>query len=420
MTNSELAQTVMQRIDVLGQISDEPGCLSRAFCSLASRKAGNLVAGWMRESGMTVSEDAIGNVTGHYPGSSENAKTFILGSHLDVARGAGKFDGPLGVLTGIACVEHLHAQNRRLPFALDVVGFADGDGPRYDAVQLGSRVLAGTFEEPDLKKTDANGVSMAEAIRIYGGNPDRIPATRRDGGQLLGFAEVHIEQGPLLEKKQQPLGIVTAIAGRTQALVRFIGKTGHAGAMPMALRRDALAAAAQYILAVEACTRHYPGLVATVGQLEVHPGGPNVIPGEVRLNLDVRHQVDGARVVACTRLQETAGEVAEKRGVSVEWEVVQDSQSVPCSRDLANVLAKAARTHLVSVMELTSGGTHDAAALGDLTPVVMLFIRCQGGNEHPAEGWVLLEDMEIAIAVMNDFLKLLANQQNPLPAKKQA
>ncbi len=418
MTNSELAQTVMQRIEVLGQISEEPDRLTRTFCSLAMRKANNLVAGWMRDSGMTVSEDAIGNVIGHYPGSSEHAKTFILGSHLDSVRGAGKFDGPLGVLVGLACVEHLHAQKKHLPFAIDVVGFGDGDGLRYDTAYLGSRTLAGTFNEADLNKLDAKGVSMAEAIRGFGGNPDQIKSAKRDRQELLGYAEVHIEQGPVLEKKQQPVGIVTAIAGRTRVRVRFIGQAGHAGTTPMALRRDALVAAAQYILAVEACTRHYPGLVATVGQLEVIPGGSNVIPGEVRLSLDVRHQLDGARGVACTRLQETAGEVAEKRGVSVEWEVQHDAQSVPCSGDLADALAKAARAHIVSVVELTSGAGHDAAAMADLTPAAMLFVRCKGGISHHPDESVMPEDIEIAIAVMNDFLKLLANQQNPIPSKK--
>ena len=175
---------------------------------------------------------------------------------------------------------------------------------------------------------------------------------QRDPQQLLGYAEVHIEQGPVLEKKFQPVGIVTAIAGRTRVRVRFVGQAGHVGTTPMPLRRDALVAASQFILAVEAVTRHYPGLVATVSQLEVLPGGANAIPGEVVLNLDVRHQLDGARGVACARMQETAAEVAQKRGIAVEWNVVHDSQSVPCSRDLANALAKATRTHLVEATEL--------------------------------------------------------------------
>ncbi len=420
MSNAELAKTVMQRIDTLAQISEEPDRLTRTFGSLAMRKANNLVAGWMRDSGMSVSEDAIGNVIGRYPGSNDHAKTFILGSHLDSVRGAGKFDGPLGVLTALACVENLHAQKKQYPFAIKVAGFADGPGVRYDTNYLGSRAMAGTFTDEDLKRVDAQGVNMSDAIRTYGGDPDRIKSARLDPQDVLGYAEVHIEQGPVLEKKQQPVGIVTAIAGRTRARVRFTGQAGHAGTTPMSLRHDALVAAAQFILAVEGCTRHYPGLVATVGQLEVNPGGSNVIPGEVLLSLDVRHQLDGARGVACTRLQETAGEVAQKRGVSVDWEVIHEAQSVPCSRELSNALAKAARTHIVSVVELISGAGHDAAAMGDITPSAMLFVRCKGGISHHPDESVMIEDVEIAIAVMNDFLKLLANQQNPaMGAKKQ-
>ena len=417
MTNSELSQTLMERIDALALISEEPGHLTRTFGSPAMRQANDLVAGWMRESGMTVSEDAIGNLTGRYPGSDEHAKTFILGSHLDTVRGAGKFDGSLGVLTALACVQYFHSHKKRLPFAIEVVAFADGDGVRYDTTCLGSRALAGTINADDLQKVDAKGVSLAEAIRAFGGNPDQLESAQRDRQQLLGFAEVHIEQGPVLEKKMQPVGIVGAIAGRTRARVRFIGHGGHAGTTPMALRRDALVAAAQFILAVESCTRYYPGLVATVGQLDVHPGGSNVIPSEVVLSLDVRHPLDGARGVACTRLQETAGEVAEKRGVKVEWDIIHDAQSVPCSRDLSAALAKAARTHIVSVVELTSGAGHDAAAMGDITPAAMLFVRCKGGITHHPDESVLPGDAEIAIGVLIDFLKILANQQNPLPTK---
>jgi allantoate deiminase len=418
MTNSELATKVAQRIEVLSQISEEPDKLTRTFCSLAMGRAGNLVASWMKEAGMTVSEDAIGNLVGRYAASGEHAKTFMLGSHLDTVRGAGKFDGALGILVALACVEHFSSRNERLPFSLEVVGFADGDGVRYETTCLGSRAMAGTFHEEELKKVDSRGVSMAEAIRSFGGKPDNIASARRDPQQLLGYAEVHIEQGPVLEKKFQPVGIVSAIAGQTRARVRFSGLAGHAGTTPMPLRKDALITAAQFILAVEACTRHYPGLVATVSQVEVLPGSANAIPGEVILNLDVRHQLDGARGVACARMQETAAELAQKRGITVEWNVVHDAQSVPCSRELSNVLAKAAKIHIVEATELASGDGHDAAAMGDITPSAMLFVRCAGGITHHRDESVLLGDIEIAIGVMNDFLKLLANQQNPLPPKK--
>jgi allantoate deiminase len=417
MPNKELARTVMQRIEALAKISEEPDRLTRTYGSPAMRQANDLVGSWMREAGMTVSEDAIGNLIGRLPGSGEG-KTFILGSHLDSVRNAGKFDGPLGVLMAIACVQQL--EKNRLPFSVEVAAFADGDGARFETSYLGSRALAGTIRDEELKKVDAKGISLAEAIRAFGGDPAKLKSAKRNPEELLGYAEVHIEQGPVLEKKQQPVGVVTGFAGQTRAKVRFTGQAGHAGTTPMALRRDALVAAAQFILAVESSTRHYPGLVATVGQIEARPGGTNVIPGEVILSLDVRHQLDGARGVACARLQETANEVAEKRGVGVDWEVKHDAQSVACSRELSNLLAKAARPHLVEVTELASGAGHDAAALGNITPAAMLFVRCQGGISHHPDESASVEDVEIAMAVLNDFMRLLANQRNPLLAKKGA
>jgi len=420
MSTGALAQTVMERIEALARISEEPDRLTRTFCSPAMRQANDLVAGWMREAGMTVSEDAIGNLLGRYPGGNEHAKTFLLGSHLDTVRDAGKFDGPLGVLTAIACVQYLHEQKIRLPFTIEVAGFADEEGVRYQTTYLGSKALAGTFKEQDLKRFDARGVTMSEAIRVFGGNPGNLASARRDPQQLLGYVEVHIEQGPVLEKKGQPVGVVTAIAGQSRIRARFTGMAGHAGTTPMALRRDALAAAAQFIMAVEACANEHAGLVATVGQIEARPGASNVIPGEVILSVDVRHAADHTRENACARLQELAGQIGEQRGVPVAWEVLHDVPSVPCSHELSSLLAKAARLHLMEVTELPSGAGHDAAVMGDITPVAMLFVRCKGGISHHPDESVLVEDVGVAIAVMNDFLRLLANQPHPTSGKPYA
>ena len=419
MSNVELSQKVMERIEALGRVSEDPDRLTRTFCSPAMRKANDLVASWMREAGMTVNEDAVGNLIGRYPGQNERAKTFMLGSHLDTVRNAGKFDGPLGVLVAIACVQQLHEQKIRLPFALEVAAFADEEGVRFHTTYLGSRAVAGALTEQDLKRTDAGGVTMADAIRAFGGRPDKLAEAKHDAQQLLGYVEVHIEQGPVLERTFQPVGVVSVIAGQTRARVRFTGQPGHAGTTPMNLRRDALAAAAQFILAVETCGRDFPGLVATVGQIEAKPNVSNVIPGEVSLSVDVRHQSDNNRTAACARLQETAQDIAGKRNVVVDWDFVQESQSVQCSRDLTRVLGKAARQHLMQVTELASGAGHDAAAMGDITPVAMLFVRCKGGISHHPDEFVDPEDIGVAIAVMNDFLLLLGNQ-NTQVFKKQA
>jgi allantoate deiminase len=420
MSNSELAKQVMERLNALGKISEEPDRLTRPFGSPSMRKANDLVASWMREAGMTVSEDAIGNLVGRYPGRDERAKTFILGSHLDTVRDAGKYDGPLGVVTAIACVKQLHEQELLLPFAVEVIGFADEEGVRFQTTYLGSKVLTGRFNEKDLRRFDSRGISMAEAIRAFGGDPDNLKSAARNPQQLLGYAEIHIEQGPVLEGKDQPVGVVSAIAGQSRIRVRFAGQAGHAGTTPMNMRCDALTAAAEFILAVEACARAYPGLVATVGQIEARPGASNVIAGEVILSVDVRHQQDGTRTSACAGLQETANHIGEKRSIDVDWETVQEMQSTPCSRDLTGMFAKAAREHLMSVTELPSGAGHDAAIMGEITPVAMLFVRCKGGISHHPDESVLLEDVELAIAVTNDFLQHLGNQQNPFSGKKRA
>src|ERR1700722_4161012 len=418
MNNSELAQEVMERIGALGKVSEEPDRLTRTFGSAAMRKANDLVASWMREAGMTVSEDAIGNLIGRYPGRDERAKTFILGSHLDTIRDAGKYDGPLGVVAGIACVKQLHEQKLQMPFAVEVVGFADEEGTRFQTTYFGSKVMAGKFNEKELKRFDSRGILLADPIRTYGGDPDNLKKAARDPQQLLGYAEIHIEQGPVLEKKYQPVGVVSAISGQSRIKVRFTGQAGQAGTTPMTMRRDALVAAAEFIVAVEACARAYPGVVAAVGQIEARPGAPNVIAGEVLLTVDVRHQQDSVRTSACAGLQETANHIGDKRSIAVDWETIQEMQSTPCSRELTSMLAKAARLHLAEVIELPSGAGHDAAIMGDVTPVAMLFVRCKDGISHHPDESVMTEDVEVAIAVMNDFLQHLGNQQNPYLGKK--
>ncbi len=420
MSTIDLAQTVMDRIEALGRISEEPDRLTRTFGSPAMRKANDLVASWMREAGMTVSNDAIGNVIGRYEGSEEHPKTFLLGSHLDTVRDAGKFDGPLGVLTGIACVQQLHQSQTRLPFAIEVIGFADEEGVRFQTTFLGSKVLAGKLTEQDLKRFDSRGVSLSDAIRDLGSDPAKLKAVQRDPQTLLGYLETHIEQGPVLEKEFQPVGVVTAIAGQTRARLRLTGQAGHAGTTPMNLRHDALVAAAHFVTAVDNCAREHEGLMATVGQLEVRPGASNVIPGDVILTVDVRHQLDATRTTACTRLQEMAHQIGGQRGILVDWEVVHEVQSVPCSRELSALLARAARRHLVQVTELPSGAGHDAAVMGDIMPMAMLFVRCKGGISHHPDESVMIEDVRVAIAVAGDFLLLLGNQLNPLTRKKHA
>ncbi len=402
------AAIVMQRINALAEISEEPDRLTRTFCSPAMRRANDLVATWMRAAGMSVREDVIGNVIGRFPSKNYDAKTFVIGSHLDTVRDAGKFDGPLGVLVAIACVQRLRAQQIELPFAIEIVGFADEEGVRYQSAYLGSRVFAGKFDTRDLQRTDANGIKMAKAIREFGGNPGALKNSRANRKQLLGYVEVHIEQGPVLEKNGESVGIVSAIAGQTRARIIFSGKAGHAGTTPMNLRKDSLCAASEFILSAEKLAGTTSGLVATVGQIEAKPGASNVIPALCVLSLDVRHQSDARRMVAREKLNRTGLQIAKRRGLNMTWETVQETAAVPCSANLSASLLRAARSYQKRVLKLPSGAGHDAAVLASITPVAMLFVRCKNGISHHPDESVRAKDVTVALDVMSEFLKRLA------------
>ena len=244
------AAKVVRRCRELAAISEEDGRLTRPFASGAMARANALVGGWMAQAGLDVRVDAAGNLVGRLAGSDASAGTLLLGSHLDSVRDAGAFDGPLGVLSALACIERLRAQDAALPFAIDVLGFSDEEGLRYGTAYLGSRALAGTFDPALLSRRDAEGVSLGDALRVFGDAP--VASASRAGERLLGYCEVHIEQGPVLERRDLPVGVVSAIAGATRADVSFTGRAGHAGTVPMDARRDAACAAAEWVLAVEA------------------------------------------------------------------------------------------------------------------------------------------------------------------------
>ncbi|HEY0070197.1 MAG TPA: allantoate amidohydrolase [Chloroflexia bacterium] len=402
---AEYAQVVMERADVLGGISEEAGCLTRRVATPAMKQAIATVEGWMRAAGMAVRQDNIGNLVGRYEGAG--GRTLVLGSHLDSVRDAGKYDGPLGVLVAIACVQALHDAGKRLPFAVEVAAFADEEGLRYHTSYLGSRVYAGSFDPEYLGLTDSEGVSLGEAIREFGGDPGALHADRRDAEDLLGYCEVHIEQGPVLEALDLPVGVVSAIAAQNRFDVTFRGVAGHAGTVPMHLRKDALCAAADFVLAVEAVAREQAGAVGTVGQLAVQPGASNVIPGSVTLSLDVRHQDGSMLALICERLREGAEGIGGSRGVALEWELLQSNNSVPCSGGLSGKLARAIELGGYTAHYLPSGAGHDGVIMSEITPVAMLFVRCKGGISHnPAEA-VAVEDVRVAIEVLGRFLGLV-------------
>jgi allantoate deiminase len=400
------AEEVVARCRELARVSDEKGRLTRAFAGPAMARANALVGGWMRDAGMAVRVDAARNLVGHLPGSDPDAGTLLLGSHLDTVRDAGAFDGPLGVLAAIAAVARLRAEDIGLPFAVDVFGFSDEEGLRFGTAYLGSRAVTGTFDPALLTVADADGVTVRDAL---GGDPS---AASRRGERLLGYCELHIEQGPVLEERGAPVGVVDAIAGATRAELTFTGRAGHAGTVPMVLRRDAACAVAELVLAVESVARVEPGLVGTVGRLDVRPGAPNVVPGAATASLDVRHAHDAVRAAAVSALRTCAEEIAAARGVELAWEERLATPAVAMDPRLSGLLARAVAGLGLPDVRLASGAGHDAVALADITPVAMLFVRCAGGVSHHPDESVEVADVEVALDVLDRFLRLLAERQH--------
>jgi allantoate deiminase len=343
---------------------------------------------------MAVRVDAAGNIRGVYPASMDGAPRFFIGSHLDTVPNAGAFDGVLGVVMGVALVEMLGG--RRFPFSVEVVGFSDEEGVRFGEPFFGSRAFAGTLDSSWLTRRDARGRSVADAIRDYGLDParlgDAVAAT-----PSLGYLEFHIEQGPVLHDLNLPLAVVDAIVGQTRVDVVFEGMANHAGTTPMRTRRDALAAAAEWILAVEREAIATEGLVATVGRAQVEPGAGNVIPGRCELSLDVRHADDTRRGAAVERLAKSARDIALRRTVELSWELRLDQGSVPMDAALTSALASAVQHPGFTPPRMASGAGHDAMIVAARMPVAMLFVRCDKGiSHHPAEA---VSEQDVAAAL---------------------
>jgi allantoate deiminase len=377
---------IMQRCDALARHSELAGGLTRVFLSPENRAANELVLGWMREAGMQAGLDAIGNVAGRYEGARPGLPCLMLGSHLDTVRDAGRYDGMLGVISAIECVAALNAQKKRLPFALEVLGFGDEEGVRFGTTMLGSRALSGSLDLSVLKVADSNGTSLEQAMRAFGLDPAKIPEVKRKRGDLLAYAELHIEQGPVLEAEGLPVGVVTAINGFSRLRVTLSGVAGHAGTVPMHLRRDALAAAAECVLAVERIAARDPELVGTVGRIEASPGAINVIPGKVVFTVDVRAPRDELRLSCVDEVKREIASVCDRRKIGSEIENLQELGVAPCADWLMAQLDRAVAAEGLRVRRLPSGAGHDGMALKAVADIAMLFVRCKGGISHnPAE-----------------------------------
>jgi allantoate deiminase len=402
-----LGDEIVGRINELGKISETPGQLARIFLTEQHRAAADLILGWMRSAGMRAHLDAIGNVCGRYEGERPGLPCLMLGSHYDTVRDAGKWDGPLGLITAISCVADLDRRGKRLPFAIEVTGFADEEGIRFASTLLGSRAVAGTFDESVLGVRDKAGVSMREALSQFGLDPEHIGAAARARGELLAYVELHIEQGPVLEAEHLPVGVVTAISGATRLAVVLAGMAGHAGTVPMALRRDALACAAECIVAIEEfCRTDQGGLVGTVGYISALPGATNVIPGRVSFTIDMRAASDAYRKLAVADIVRQIERIAKRRELALQIDVTHENRTVPCAPWLKAQVAEAVAAERFRVFELPSGAGHDGMAMIDIADVAMVFVRCRGGVSHHPDEHVDVADADAGARVL---LRLIEN-----------
>ncbi len=400
-----LGSRIVEFCDELAQISEEPGRLTCTYLTPAHRQVASQLQSWMQAVGLDASIDAVGNVVGRYRSADPAAKTLIVGSHYDTVRDAGRYDGRLGIVTALVVAEELTRRKYPLPFHLDVIAFAEEEGVRFGTAYLGSRVIAGKFEPQILERRDASGATVADVIRAAGGNPNDIPALARTADDLLGYLEVHIEQGPVLLDADIPLGVVTAIAGGARYAVAVTGVAGHAGTVPMALRHDAATAAAEIVLFVETLCRETPGLVGTVGQIYVPNGAINVVPGRCDFSLDIRSEDEGKLTRAIADVHARIDEIGRSRGVTIALNELQRTAVVPCSLALQAVFAAAVERASVPVRHLPSGAGHDGVMFDGVAPVGMLFVRCgNGGISHNPLETVTEGDAGLAANVLLDVL----------------
>jgi len=405
---AKLAEQVIARCRKLATFSEEPGGTRRTFLSAPMRDCHREVSSWMKALDMNVSIDVVGNLRGLYAGTSSSAPRILIGSHLDTVPNAGAFDGILGVVLAIALVESL--RGLKLPFAIEVIGFSEEEGVRFGVPFIGSRALVGRVDEELLGRKDANGISVRKAIQDFGLHPNELSkAALRD--DVLGFIEFHIEQGPVLENLGRPLGVVEAIVGQNRLEFIFSGQANHSGTTPMNLRHDALAAAAEWIVTVEQLAQRMADLVATVGYVEAKPGATNVIAGEARATLDIRHASDRARTEALDELIRQAEAIAARRGVSVKWRTLLAQNAVAMDPFLTEQIGLAAQKAGCEPHRMASGAGHDAMILAEKIPAAMIFLRTPGGISHdPAES-VHLDDVAKALECGQHLLTQLAASQ---------
>ncbi|MBU2978938.1 allantoate amidohydrolase [Alteromonas sp. C1M14] len=402
-----LAQLVMARLEELGNISQHPDYLDRRYLTTEHKQANRLVAGWMGDAGMITWQDEAGNLWGRYECLDPDAPRFIMGSHLDTVPNGGKYDGMLGVVAPISLIHVLKGTRTPLPFHLDIVGFGDEEGTRFGSTLLGSKALTGQWPDAWAKMKDENGMSLPDAMQQFGLSYEKVDKAAITDSRVLGYLELHIEQGPVLERERVPVGVVSAIAGARRFEITVTGMAGHAGTVPMTMRQDALATSSEMILAVEQMAQEH-NVVATVGKIENKPNGVNVISGLTRFSLDIRSENDVQRDAAMEQIMHRFTQIAARRNVSLNIEQTHEAPAVQCDHRLQSMLKTAINECGIPAYTLPSGAGHDAMAMAVLCPVAMMFLRCDRGiSHHPAEA-IKTEDVAVALASLHATIKHLA------------
>ncbi len=406
MTFGEIAQT---RLDEIAKCSQAGSGVTRLPFTPEHKSALGHMQDWMIAAGLRVQMDAAATLVGRLDGPARS-KTLLIGSHQDSVPNGGRYDGIMGIVLGCLALEKLRRDGVSLDYSVEVLAFADEEGVRFPTALLGPRVLAGTFDNSALEFRDPDGVTLGAALASFGGDPNGLDGHRRDPADVIGYLEAHIEQGPVLEVQNAPLGVVTGICGIERNRVRFTGETGHAGTVPMADRRDALVAASRLIVAVSDLAKDTNGIRATVGSITVHPDAVNAIPDTADFPVEVRAVSDDARQRFADRVRERGEEIARSSGLSFEIERTYDQSSVACDARLSEILAASVQDSGNPLVTLPSGATHDASAMSDLCPIAMLFVRCRRGLSHHPDEYASAADMGAAVDAIAGFLVSLGAQ----------
>ncbi|MEM0896671.1 MAG: M20 family metallo-hydrolase [Verrucomicrobiota bacterium] len=400
------ADRAVARLDELGQVSDHADLLTRSFLSPANLLAANLISSWMEKLGMNIDHAVDGTIRGILPGSDRDATPLLLGSHIDTVFNAGRFDGSLGIIVALAALETLREQGITLTFPIHLLGFSDEEGTRFHTTYLGSRGIVGPLDEETLERKDDAGDTLSSVLKREGWHDDAVEI-RYAPGEVLGYVEAHIEQGRVLENEQLAACGVSAIVGQLRLRVTVTGGADHAGTTPMNQRRDALAGAAECILAAERQGRECEGAVVTVGKLVLQPNVPNTIPQSTHFTIDLRHAIDEER----TQLQETLhaefSDIVRKRSLELTWTVVQETNAVPCDSALTEKMLEAVSAVTGRRFCMASGAGHDGVIVSRIAPITMLFVRCRDGLSHHPDEYASPGDIADSVDILVQFLNSL-------------